>query len=91
MLLPAAASADDHSLPDRQLTPGAIPEIVPAFAAKCPSKLTAMPINPGEPITRKMICETGYSKCVRRVTKADKTDVFARYELKGNRHGLLRQ
>ncbi|MGP0092184.1 MAG: HNH endonuclease [Xanthobacteraceae bacterium] len=47
----------------------------------------ATPISSGEPITRKMICETGYSKCVRRVTKADKMDVFSRYELKGNHTG----
>jgi hypothetical protein len=48
LLLPTIASADDHSLPDRLLTPGAVLEIVPASAAKCLSDLMAAPVNPGE-------------------------------------------
>jgi hypothetical protein len=89
LLISVPAFAQDHQLPDKNKTPGAILTMVPDDkAASCLTDLMGDAVEIDDPITQEMICTPGYSKCIRNVSAATKRAVYKAYgDPDGNHHG----
>src|ERR1700674_6524 len=88
LLAPVVGSAQQRSLPDPQKTPGDVLKSVPTSRmAECLARGTGSAVSVGDPITRDLICTSGYAKCVRRVSATVRREVFKSYGLEGDYTG----
>jgi len=86
-ILTVSAFAID--LPDPNKTPGdALTKVPDERAADCISSKTGRSVSAGDTLTLQMVCASGYTQCVRKVSAATKRRVYMNYGLTGNHTGF---